>query len=129
MIVSVPACARGEEPVTGASTNAISRFASAAAIRCVHVGPIVEQSMHSVCARAVHDALLAQQHVLDLGTVDDHRHDDIGLDRRLGRRRSDRSAVLGRERLRARPRPVPDRQLEPGAAQVRGHPRAHDPEA
>src|SRR5450755_75781 len=52
MIVSVPSCARGAEPVTGASSIASPCCSSAAPIDRVGVGPIVEQSMNSVPFRA-----------------------------------------------------------------------------
>jgi len=46
MIVSVPSCARGAEPVTGASSIAIPRSCSVAPIERAALGPIVEQSMN-----------------------------------------------------------------------------------
>ena len=52
MIVSVPSCALGEEPDTGASMNASSRSASAAPIRRASAGAIVDVSMNSVPAAA-----------------------------------------------------------------------------
>ncbi len=48
MIVSVPSCALGAEPDTGASTNASPRSASAAPIRRASAGAIVDMSMKSV---------------------------------------------------------------------------------
>ena len=48
MNVSVPSCARGEEPVTGASISASSCSPRRAAILRVAAGPIVEQSTNSV---------------------------------------------------------------------------------
>ena len=48
-----PSSARGAEPVTGASSIPTPRSASRAAIACVAVGPIVEQSMQSVPGAAV----------------------------------------------------------------------------
>src|SRR5919202_1480882 len=47
MIVSVPSSARGEEPVTGASTNPIPRSWRAAPIRRVSAGAIVDMSTQS----------------------------------------------------------------------------------
>ena len=47
MIVSVPSCAFGEEPVTGASSRAMSRVASSAPIARVRRGAIVDMSTHS----------------------------------------------------------------------------------
>ena len=62
MIVSVPACARGEEPVTGASSIRTPRSASAAAIRRLSSGrdrrhvdaqqPLARGLDHAVLARA-----------------------------------------------------------------------------
>ncbi len=52
MIVSVPASARGEEPVTGASAMRTPRSASRAAMRRVSVGAIVDMSTHSRPSRA-----------------------------------------------------------------------------
>src|SRR5258708_1205723 len=52
MIVSVPSAARGEDPVTGASIIAAPRAASAAPIRRVSGGAIVEQSTNSRPRRA-----------------------------------------------------------------------------
>ncbi len=47
MIVSVPSSARGEDPVTGASTIDTPCASSEEAMRLVQLGPIVEQSTHS----------------------------------------------------------------------------------
>jgi hypothetical protein len=47
MMVSVPSCAFGLEPVTGASTKPIPRCASAAAMRRLSPGAIVDISTHS----------------------------------------------------------------------------------
>ena len=52
MIVSVPVSALGEEPDTGASTNAMPRSSSAAPIRRTSAGAIVEQSMNRVPSAA-----------------------------------------------------------------------------
>ena len=52
MIVSVPSCAFGDEPVTGASSMRMSRAASSAPIARVCCGAIVVMSMHSVPAAA-----------------------------------------------------------------------------
>src|SRR4051794_7113615 len=77
---------------------------------------------------AVRDAVVAEQHRLDLGAVDDHGDDDIAVRADLGRRLGERRAVLLGERLGPRARAVVDGQLAAGAGQVRRHARAHDPQ-
>src|SRR5271155_5711047 len=52
MIVRVPSSARGEEPVTGASSMLTARSPSAAPIRRVSAGEMVEQSTHRSPERA-----------------------------------------------------------------------------
>ncbi len=52
MIVSVPSCARGEEPVTGASSRPIPSSASRSPIDTVAARPMVEQSTHRVPGEA-----------------------------------------------------------------------------
>ena len=52
MIVSVPSCAFGDEPVTGASSSARPRSASSAPIARVCAGAIVDMSTQSVPAAA-----------------------------------------------------------------------------
>src|SRR5205807_3779548 len=79
--------------------------------------------------RAVHDALFAEQHRLDLRTVDHHGDHDLGPRGRLRGRGGDRGTVLGRPRVGGRPGAVVDDEIVAGANQVGGHPRAHDPEA
>ena len=52
MIVSVPSCAFGEEPVTGASSSLSPRSASSAPIARVCAGEIVDMSTQSVLGAA-----------------------------------------------------------------------------
>jgi hypothetical protein len=52
MIVSVPSCALGLEPVTGASTKPIPRGASVAAMRRLSPGAMVDMSTHRVPSAA-----------------------------------------------------------------------------
>src|SRR3954453_14132286 len=77
---------------------------------------------------AVRDAVVAEQHRLDLGAVDDHGDDDVAVRADLGSRLGERRAVLLGERLGPRARAVVDGQLAAGAGQVRRHARAHDPQ-
>ncbi len=52
MIVSVPSSAFGEDPLTGASTKPSPRSSSAAPMRRVSAGAIVDMSTHSVPSAA-----------------------------------------------------------------------------
>ena len=129
MIVSVPSSALGDDPVTGASTKPMPRSSSAAPIRRVSAGAIVDMSTHSVPSPArVGDAVLAEQDRLDLGAVHDHRDHDVARRADLGRRVGDGRAVLGGERLGSLAGAVEDRELVARAPQVRGHARPHDPQ-
>ena len=128
MIVSVPLWAFGEEPVTGASTNAWPRSASARA-DTTRVGGRDRRHVDEqrLLRRAGGRAVLAEQDRLDLRAVDDHRDDDVGARRGLGRRGGGaRALVLVGPRLRLAGGPRPRRHREALALQVRGHPRAHD---
>ena len=73
-------------------------------------------------------AVVAEQHLLDLGAVDHHRDHDVAALTDLARRRGDLPAVLGRPLLGALTRAVEDRQLVALAPEARRHPRPHDPE-
>ena len=71
-------------------------------MRRASVGAIVDMSTHSSPSGAPSsDAVLAEQHRLDLRAVHDHRDHDLGVGRDLGRRVGDRSAVLVRPRRSA----------------------------
>ena len=74
--------------------------------------------------------LRVEQDRVDLRAVDDHRDDDVGLGRRVPRRRDGLygALLLRRPRLRLPLRPRPRGHLEPVLHQVRGHPRPHDPQ-
>ena len=126
MIVSVPSSAFGREPVTGRVEEGDAASASRSPIARAAVGAIVDMSIASAAlAEAVDGAVLAEQHLLDLGRVGDHR-DDGG--RALGRLRgvpAARRAVLLREALGLLARAVPDGQLEARAA--RGSPPSARP--
>ncbi len=131
MIVSVPASARGEEPVTGASSIRTPRALSCAAIRRLSRGEIVDMSTHSRSARAASitppspssteatcspsTTMLTTMSLLlrDLGRR-------VDCDDRLVRG-GPGGGLAGRVR--------PDRQRKAGLRDPRGHPRAHDPEA
>ena len=52
MIVSVPSSARGEEPVTGASSMLRATLGQRGADRACRAGPIVDMSTHSSPGRA-----------------------------------------------------------------------------
>ena len=84
--------------MTGASTNAWPSLGERLrrAARAVS-GAIVDMSTNSVSlARAGQRAVLAEQHLLDLRAVDDHRDHDVGALGHLARRVGDLAAVLGR---------------------------------
>ena len=129
MIVSVPSSAFGDDPVTGASTNAWPRSASAAPIRRASAGPIVDMSTNSVPGPAPPTAPSSpSRHRVDLGAVDHHRDHDVAALGDLARRRGDVPAVLGRPLLGALAGAVVDRQLEAGAAEAGRLARPHDPQ-
>jgi hypothetical protein len=67
MIVSVPACARGEAAAVDGGD-------------CGHV------DAQQILMRGLDRAVLAQQHRGDLVAVDDHAHDDVAHARYLCRR-------------------------------------------
>jgi ABC-type antimicrobial peptide transport system permease subunit len=79
-----------------------------------------------IYARAVRGAVLAEQDLLDLRAVDDHRDDGLAALGDLARRGRHVAAVLARPLVRALARAVEDGQLEAGARQVRRLARAHD---
>ena len=100
MIVSVPVSALGEEPETGASTNAIPRSASAAPMRRTSAGAIVEQSMNSVPGAAPSTAPSSPSSTSSTcGAVDHHRDHGRRAVRGVARRGRDAPAVLGDPRL------------------------------
>ena len=70
------------------------------------------------------DAVVAEQDGLDVRRVGHAAHDDVRRGRHGGRRGAPPGAQLDQLRGAARG-PVPDRDLEPGAAQVGGHRRPH----
>ena len=71
-------------------------------------------------------AVLAQQQLLDLAAVDDHRDHDVAALGQFAGGGGDAAAVLGRPRVGLLARAVVDGQLEAGARQVGRLPRSHD---
>ena len=105
MIVSVPSSAFGEEPVTGASTK---RDAALGQRRRRCAAPQARPDRRHVDAEQIRARapfaapLVAQQHRLDLGAVDDHRdHDGRSARADLGRRRGDLARRARRPSARA----------------------------
>ena len=81
--------------------------------------------------QALRRPVAAEQHVLQLGRVREHRDRQLGARGRAARRRRDPHALarmFGGELLGALARPVPDRHVKPRADQVGGHRAPHDPE-
>jgi hypothetical protein len=121
MIVSVPSCALGAEPVT---VLAQCR-PDPPRVRGADRRHVDEQCPGLGAGRG---AVLAEQQRLDLRAVDDHGdHDGAALADRA-RAVRDVAAVLGRPLLGGRARAVVDRQPVAGAAQARSLARAHDPQ-
>jgi len=75
------------------------------------------------------NAIRADQRLVHLLAVDDHRDDDVAGGADLGRRGRDSAPVLGDPRLGLGAGAVVDGQLVPGAGQIRRLARSHDPEA
>ena len=97
MIVSVASSARGEDPVTGASTSATPRWPSAVRrSRRVSAGAIVEHVDAQQARRAAPSTTppRAEQDRLDLSAVDDHADHDVARAGDRGRRVGHRGAVL-----------------------------------
>ena len=74
------------------------------------------------------DAVLAEQHLLDVGRVGHHHEDDVGALAPLRGRVAARVALSAIERRRHLAVRV-DEELVAGVDQVAGHRRAHDAEA
>ena len=82
----------------------------------------------AAAAHALGAAAVAEQHLLDLGAVRDHRDEDVRVGGRLGRGVGDARSVLGGELIGAGAGPVPDGQVVARPDEVRGHRCAHDPQ-
>ena len=126
MIVSVPVRAFGEEPVTGASTNAWPASRSRSSSSRAVPGAIVDMSTKSVFSRAPGSAWSIMSSTWAPSTTIVITTSEASATAR--RRVRDRAAVLGDPRLGLLARPVEDRQLVARLGQVHRLERAHDPE-
>ena len=96
MIESVPACAPTSPPLTGASSNRRPRSRACASSARAAAGAIVLMSMTSVPRRASREhAAGPRQHELDVGSIGQHRHHDLGLAHGVGNRIGGRGALRG----------------------------------
>ena len=129
MMESVPSIAPRSPPETGASSISTSCAASRSAIARVGPGSIVLMSITSEPAAApASHAVVAEQHVLDVGRVGQHRDDDVGRRARPPPAMTARSAPASHELVDRSRAPRMHGQREPGGEQVARHGRAHDAE-